>query len=149
MKSLFSPEAQSEILDRLETLTPNSEPQWGSMDVAQMLKHVKTTLKIATGEVSLRTPPWYKKVLFSLMKSTLYNDKPWKKNLPTARKLKMTQPEDFAKEKMELKATIDDFLQLSFPDGKKTHPIFGTFTKEQWGKMQYKHLNHHFTQFGA
>lgn len=29
------------------------------------------------------------------------------------------------------------------------HPVFGDFTKDQWGIMQWKHLNHHFEQFGV
>ncbi len=29
------------------------------------------------------------------------------------------------------------------------HPVFGKFTKEQYGKMNYKHLDHHLTQFGV
>ncbi|MCF6222561.1 MAG: hypothetical protein L3J34_02410 [Flavobacteriaceae bacterium] len=26
--------------------------------------------------------------------------------------------------------------------------MFGEFTAKQWGKMQYKHLDHHLKQFG-
>ena len=29
------------------------------------------------------------------------------------------------------------------------HPMFGKFTMEQWGKMEYKHLDHHLRQFGV
>ncbi|WP_224489024.1 DUF1569 domain-containing protein [Robertkochia flava] len=149
MRSLFETDALEDILNRLEKLSPEAQPEWGSMSVAQMLKHLKTTLKVATGEVTLRTPPFYKKVLFRLFKSSLYNDTPWKKNLPTARKLKMTEPEDFEVQKKELKETITTFLNISFPDGKREHPVFGTFTKQQWGQSQYKHFDHHLRQFGV
>ena len=29
------------------------------------------------------------------------------------------------------------------------HPIFGAFTHQQWGQLQYKHLDHHLRQFGV
>ena len=29
------------------------------------------------------------------------------------------------------------------------HPVFGSFTPEQWGQMQYKHLDHHLRQFNV
>lgn len=149
MKSLFSTDVKEEILKRMGQLSPESQPAWGSMDVAQMLKHVKTTMKVASGETSLSPPPWYFKLAIPFYRSLLYNDKPWKQNIRTARELRMTKKEDFLLERQELSETIDDFLKLPFPGGKLKHPIFGWFTKEQWGKMQYKHLDHHFRQFGV
>lgn len=149
MRSLFEAEAHQDILDRLHSLTPESTGKWGTMDVAQMLKHVNTTMKIATGEVTLARPPWYKKVMFGLFKSMLYNDRPWKQNLPTAPELKVASTEDFEQEKKALLESIGKFMALPFNGGKMNHPVFGDFTKEQWGKMQYKHLDHHLRQFGA
>lgn len=148
MKSLFESTAKQEILDRLDTLTAETQPQWGSMDAAQMLKHLNATMKIATGEVSIHPPAWHRRILFRLFRSALYNDRPWKKNLPTARELRVADTAAFTTEKDGLLDTMEKFLNLSFPNGKKTHPIFGTFTKAQWGKMQYKHLDHHLRQFG-
>ena len=29
------------------------------------------------------------------------------------------------------------------------HPFFGKLTSEEWGIGMYKHLDHHFRQFGA
>ena len=34
-------------------------------------------------------------------------------------------------------------------DDWQPHPAFGKLSKEQWGKMQYKHLDHHLRQFGV
>ncbi|THD69907.1 DUF1569 domain-containing protein [Robertkochia marina] len=149
MKSLFEPGIKEEIISRMNSLSPGSQPQWGSMDVAQMLKHLKKTMKVATGETQLSQPPWYFKLMMPFYRSLLYNDKPWKQSLPTARELRMTDPENFENEQRELKETINTFLQLPFPDGKLKHPVFGWLSKEQWGKMQYKHLDHHFRQFGV
>jgi len=29
------------------------------------------------------------------------------------------------------------------------HPTFGPLSPEQWGRLCWKHLNHHLTQFGV
>ena len=60
----------------------------------------------------------------------------------------MESKRNFNDEKNHLIALINKAHVLQNEvDGKK-HPVFGEFTAEQWGKMQYKHLNHHFSQFG-
>jgi hypothetical protein len=45
---------------------------------------------------------------------------------------------------------VNKFHQ-SGPDnvGNFPHPFFGIFTKEQWGKAMYKHLDHHLHQFAV
>lgn len=149
MKSLLDKEHHNEILSRLDKLIPESNATWGKMNVAQMLKHVNNTMKIATGEVVIAQPPWHKRVLFSFFKSMLYNDRPWKQNLPTAPELRVASSDDFHIEKTALLSSIEKFTSLPFPGGKMKHPVFGNFTKEQWGKMQYKHLDHHLRQFGV
>ena len=39
MNTLFTSSSLSQILSRIEKLTPNSQRQWGKMNVAQMLAH--------------------------------------------------------------------------------------------------------------
>ena len=39
MKDIFNQMDVGEILNRIDQLSPNSKPQWGKMDVAQMLSH--------------------------------------------------------------------------------------------------------------
>ncbi len=149
MKSLFSDEAVAEIKTRIEELQAENNPQWGEMNASQMLAHCKFPILVALGEIRLEKPNVFKKLLFSLFKSSLYNDKPWKKNLPTTKIFIVTDEKDFNFEKTELLKEISDFhnkkTQIDWPP----HPLFGSFTQEQWGKMQYKHLDHHLTQFAV
>ena len=149
MKSLFDREAYNEIMQRMGTLTPQSERQWGKMDVAQMLAHCKEAFKVPLSDKKM--PRMFMGVLMAWMfKSKLYNDDPWKKNLPTAPNFIIKDERDFGGEKGELSDMIKRFHEAG-PDnvGKFPHPFFGTFTKEQWGKSMYKHLDHHLRQFGA
>lgn len=149
MKSLFSDEAEAEIKSRIEKLQTDQSPVWGKMNSSQMLVHCKFPLEVALGELQLEKPNVFKRLLFSMFKSSLYNDKPWKQNLPTAPEFVVSSEKDFNTEKAELLSEIEKFhakkTQASWPP----HPMFGKFTNEQWGKMQYKHLDHHLKQFGV
>ena len=149
MQSLFNPEAYKEIKDRLNSLTPEAEKQWGKMTVSQMLHHCQKPILIALEKETISKPPFLIRFAMKLMKPMLYNDKPWKKGLPTAKELEVTQPKDFSNEKQQLDLLIEDFHGHNSKEEWRPHPVFGTFTKEQWGKMQYKHLDHHLTQFNV
>lgn len=149
MQSLFNPIAYKEIKDRLNSLIPEAEKQWGKMTVSQMLHHCQKPILIALERETISKPPFLIRFAMKLMKPMLYNDKPWKKGLPTAKELEVTQPKDFSNEKQQLGLLIEDFHGHSNKEEWRPHPIFGTFTKEQWGKMQYKHLDHHLTQFNV
>ncbi|MBC7523286.1 MAG: DUF1569 domain-containing protein [Flavobacterium sp.] len=74
----------------------------------------------------------------------------FKKNLPTAKEFKITFELDFEKEKANLKAKIYELGQKGEDVIKvKTHPFFGKMSPSEWGVLFYKHLDHHFKQFGV
>ncbi|MEM7185727.1 MAG: DUF1569 domain-containing protein [Bacteroidota bacterium] len=147
MKSLFEAEAYSEIRNRLNQISENTEAQWGKMTPGQMMKHCQMPLNIILGKNDYGLKPnWLMKVLF---KKSFYSDKLWRKNLPTAPGFKITETVNFANEKAGLEQLLDEFDGQRARDDWGPHPAFGKFTKEQWGKMQYKHLDHHFRQFGV
>jgi len=148
MKSLFNPDAHQEILDRIEKLNENTSPQWGKMSVDQMLKHCQAPLEVAIGNKQLNSKIGFmKKLLFKAFKPTMYNDKLWNQNIPTAKEYVIMQNHDFNTEKEKLKKVINEFSTLKTKTNWPKHPFFGNFNTEQWGKLQYKHLDHHFRQF--
>jgi len=149
MKNLFDREAFDEIMRRMSALTPETQRQWGKMDVSQMLAHCKEAFKVPLSDKKI--PRMFLGLLLGwMMKSKLYNDEPWKKNLPTAPNFIIRDQRDFNAEKKELSEMISRFHQAGPENvGRFPHPFFGTFTKEQWGKSMYKHLDHHLKQFGA
>ena len=150
MNTLFNTETQQDILNRINNLNEKSQPNWGKMDVAQMLVHCQKPLEVANGNLQLNTKIGFaKKLLFKLFKSSMYNDKSWQKNLGTVREFKITEAQEFAIQKDKLINIISEFSQLKNKTNWPTHPLFGDFNTEQWGKMQYKHLDHHLTQFGV
>lgn len=46
MKNIFKKEVSQEIIQRINNLTNNSKPQWGKMNVAQMLAHLNVQYEI-------------------------------------------------------------------------------------------------------
>jgi hypothetical protein len=146
MKSLFDENNCNEILNRLYKTNENMKPEWGKMNVSQMLFHCQLPLKIALKSEPIKSSfnPFMR-----FFKKSLYNDKPWRKNLPTAKSFKITEDKNFKKEKEALESMIVAFQAKRNQTKWNPHPIFGEFTSEQWGKMQYKHLDHHFRQFGV
>ncbi|MCB0456946.1 MAG: DUF1569 domain-containing protein [Flavobacteriaceae bacterium] len=146
MKSLLEEDGYKNIKERLALLTQNSEKQWGKMTHGQMVNHCQFPLKIAIkNEV---TKPTFNPVAF-FFKKMLYNDKPWRKGLPTAKQLRILEEKDFDEEKKKLEELIESFYNLKDRNEWNPHPMFGKFTKQQWGQMQYKHLDHHLRQFGV
>lgn len=146
MKSLFETESFTAIKNRLNTLKPENERKWGKMEIGQMLNHCQHPLNVSLGKGTIKKQ--YFPLAF-LFKKSLYNDKPWKHGLPTAKSFKITDSKEFEREKAILEKLIDEFHNKKNNTQWEPHPLFGKFTSQQWGKMQYKHLDHHLKQFGA
>ena len=149
MKNLFDTEVYREVKLRIDALSPQSGRLWGKMDVSQMLAHCKATFMVPLSNKELpRT--FIGRLLGWMIKAKLYNDIPWKKNLPTSPAFIVKDTRNFEKEKEELIKLVDSFYNAG-PDGisKFPHPFFGSFTPEQWGQSMYKHLDHHLQQFGV
>ena len=149
MKSIFDPSTYEELLGRIELLNPDTQPQWGKMDVAQMLCHCQYPLEVAMGKKDIKKPGPVMRLIYKSFKSAMYNDTPWKKNVKTPREYKVVSDKDFTREKAKLNELISEFHDLRSREEWDPHPAFGRFTPEQWGMLQYKHLDHHLRQFGV
>lgn len=147
MKSLFEESTLQEIQNRIQNLSTESTPAWGKMDAAQMFHHCQFPLKIALKKDHPSLKPSLLAKLF--FKKSLYNDNAWKKNLPTHSKLKVVDSKEFEQEKETLLELVTEFYNERNKTEWEPHPMFGKFTNQQWGQMQYKHLDHHLQQFSV
>ncbi len=149
MESLYDTNTYERINSRLSRLNPASRPTWGKMDVGQMLQHCSRTFKFALSDKP--TPRSLMGILMGwAFKKQLYNETAWKQGLPTAPQLRVTDKRNFDEELKNLQKNITEFYTRGpGKTGMFPHPMFGRFTKEQWGQMMYKHLDHHFRQFGV
>lgn len=146
MKSIFEENTYNEVLQRIDALHENSERQWGKMTVGQMAWHCQFPLVIGIKNKHKGNGNLFVRLFF---KKQMYTDKPFRKNLPTAPNLKAKEVKDITSEKGKLRQLVTDFYECRTRTEWNPHPLFGKFTPEQWGKVQYKHLDHHLTQFGV
>jgi len=147
IRDLFDPTVKQDIIDRINKLTPQTQRQWGKMDVAQMLAHVQMPIHIAFGTHQPKGS-FLLRLIGPLFKSKLWDDKPYKHSLPTDPTFIMTgNAKDFEKEKATLLNLINSFTENNLIS--EQHPIFGKLTKENWSKATWKHLDHHLKQFGV
>lgn len=147
MENIFDINTHNKVVDRVQSLIESSEAQWGRMSVDQMLHHCQGPLHIILEKNTYGLKPsWFAKTFF---KKSMYSDKLWKKNLPTLKAFRETESYDFEEEKGKLLDLINELGTHRDKSEWQEHPTFGYFTPEQWGKMHYKHLDHHLRQFGA
>ena len=149
MKNLFEKEGTDEVLSRIETLRPDSQRQWGKMDVAQMMAHCSAAIDMAAARIN---PPrmLIGRLIGAMVKPIYTNEKPFSKNNPTDKKLVVSDQRDFLREQQQLKHKVRQFYEGG--EGQCTrhpHPFFGPLTPQAWSRGMYKHLDHHLRQFGA
>lgn len=149
MKNLLEEDAYEEITRRLQSLQPGAQPQWGKMTAAQMMAHVQKTFKVAMSDKPMPRM-MIGRLIGWMIKPKLYNQTPWKQNLPTSPDFIIRDQRDFNEEMLGLLTAIDKFHDAG-PEGigRYPHPMFGKFTKQQWGQSMYKHLDHHLQQFAV
>ena len=150
MKNIFDQTIHSEVVARIHQLSVESKPQWGKMNVAQMLAHCSVTYEMIYdgNHPSARGVKKFMMKLF--VKKIVVGDKPYKKNSQTAAHFKITDSKEFETEKKRLIDYMNRTYDLGEKhfDGKASNS-FGTLTSQEWNNMFYKHLDHHLTQFGV
>jgi len=149
LDSLFNHQHADSLLNRLDKLNESSPALWGKMKVDQMLAHCQQPLKMALGKLSLK--PNLIGILFGkLVYKMISGDKEFKKNLPTPKEFIIRESQDFEINKKKLIELISRFPKHG-PLGltTKPHPFFGKLTPHEWDALQWKHLDHHFRQFGV
>jgi Protein of unknown function (DUF1569) len=149
--NLFNPTKRAELITRVNLLTPESKALWGKMSVSEMLCHCLDGNKMALGLI----PPTDKSNFFTrnLVKYLVVYVVPIPKGAPAAPEINPhkqgTKPQNFEKERQLLIDDINNFGNLTAEDFKGRHHIFGKLTANQWGRLGYKHLDHHLKQFGG
>jgi hypothetical protein len=149
MNSLFESNSAAGIIYRLAKLHPNTKSLWGKMNVSQMLAHCQVPLQAALGEKQFKRT-FFGFVFGRIGKRQMLKAGPFKKNLPTDPRFIVKDDRDFEKEKKQLQVLVHKFA-IANPDmiAQKRHPFFGNMTQDEWGLLQWKHLDHHLKQFGV
>jgi len=146
--SLWEEAPRRELLDRLARLGAEARPGWGRMNAPQMITHVNDQFRMALGDlptVPKRTPFRYP-VVNSLVAYVL----PWPKGAPTAPELLMRIDQStWSTEVATFRDLLQRFAALPPETAWPVHPAFGKLSRKAWGKLGYRHTDHHFRQFGV
>ena len=145
MKSIFDKTTRDELIIRINALDENSRPQWGKMNVYQMLKHCTLWEEMLLGKKQYRQS-FLGRLFGKIALKSMLKDEPMKLNLPTVPSFKISGNGDVTTAKAEWVNLIGEHGQKK--SSGFVHPFFGKLTQEQAGKMAYKHIDHHLKQFG-
>ena len=144
---LHDPGRGEELARRVRALTRDMTPRWGKMSVDQMLHHCNLVLMESlgehTGERNIKGLPQ------ALVRWAIIG-LPWGKSAPTRPDLFVRQGEhyDFDAEHARCLSMIERFLAQPM-DAPWPRAANFPMTGRHWSRLQYKHLNHHLTQFGV
>lgn len=143
MKTLLNSEDYQQILKRLNSLDGTENRLWGKLSESQMLEHCRRQIEMEIG--CIPTKAMFPAPIQWLAKVTFGYYIPWPRNLMTANEMIIEDESEFQEELNRLKETLHIFMAAS-----QFHPhsIFGSMSKQDWGKIIYKHLDHHLKQFG-
>ena len=136
------------ILRRFERLPPDARPQWGKLDAPRMVTHVTDAVRASIGELTL-TPAKISPLRYWPINVLVMFYAPWPKSAPTAPELLTRRPTAWADELQTLRAAIDRFTARGVNSQFPQHVAFGRLTGAQWGRLTYRHLDHHLRQFGV
>lgn len=150
LPSIYDKSVVQDLINRINKLTPASQPKWGKMNVAKMLAHSNVTYEYVFDERNDKPNFIAKLFLKNFVKNMVVSETPYKQNERTGPAFIIADERDFEKEKTRLINYINRTLEkgASFFEGKES-VSFGVMTATEWNNLMYKHINHHLQQFGV
>lgn len=144
-------QSTNELIQRFEQLQADASPLWGKMNPTEMLAHCTAAIKMAFGEIpaKVRFSPWKASIarLLFIEWFAFPKDSPTAPELDPNKKLKQIGP--FHDEKEILIQHLNRMNNTPSDFSFGMHPLFRQMDRKQWGKLIYKHLDHHLRQFGV
>ena len=145
-RTLLDPDVERDLTARLQNLSAASRGKWGRMSVSQMLRHLAAALRMSTGD--LEVPPRHGLLRRFPIKQLIVFILPFPKDAPTSPALLSTESLDFEAERSTVRDLLCSFAKRNvakWPD----HPAFGALSRDEWGILVWKHVDHHLRQFGV
>jgi hypothetical protein len=148
--NIFDLDDCEKAIERINRLTRLTEPQWGIMNVGQMLAHLNVSYEMVY-ENKHPKPNFLKKFfLKKFVKNIVVSEVPYKHNSKTAPAFVIKENKNFDAEKRRLINYIRKTQELGEEHFHNKESLsFGPLTKTEWNNMFGKHLHHHLTQFGV
>lgn len=148
MKTVFDKATRDELINRINSLNENSRPQWGKMNIYQMMKHCTLWEEMLSGEIKCKQAFIGRVFGKMVLKRLLKDESPLKHSTPTSPELRVPESDgDITSQKAKWIALLEKNTQAS--NTGFLHPFFGHMTREQVGYLAYKHIDHHLRQFNS
>jgi hypothetical protein len=149
MKTIFDKSTRDELIARIQALSPKSQPQWGKMNLYQMLKHCALWDEWMQGKRKYERRAFLGRIFGRMaLKNSLKDDGPMMRNAMTLPELKIPEETgDCECRKTRWITAIEEYAKFSNPGF--VHYFFGKMTEEQMGYFAYKHADHHLRQFNG
>jgi len=148
--NIFKEPDYESIVKRVENLRRETRSVWGKMNLLQMLEHCSLQLQLALGMIQQSTFEGPSIMRTNLGRWLALYAMPWSKNLRTPSKMNMhlnnTPVPDFENAKEQLLELLNE---VKTSQELKPHPFFGPMSQKDWGRLIWKHLDHHLKQFGG
>lgn len=150
LPNIFSKEVSEGVIDRINSLSPSTQPLWGKMNVAQMFAHCCVAYEMVYTDKHPQPGFFMGFILKNFVKRMVVSPKPYPKSSKTAPAFLVSDEKDFEAEKQRLIDYIreTEVLGSYIFDGKKSLS-FGHLSANEWNNMFYKHIDHHLKQFGV
>lgn len=147
---MFTTIGAENMIARINNLAYGKNPQWGKMNVAQMLAHCCVTYEFVYDNKHPKPSAMARFLMKLFVKPQVVGDKPYPRNSRTAPAFLVPAIQDFEEQKKRLINYITRTQQLGEQhfEGKESLS-FGNLTSKEWNTMFAKHLDHHLTQFGV
>jgi len=146
MPTLLNATDREALLQRLRQLQPSSKPRWGTFTAPRMVCHLADSLRVGFGDLSAKridTFPRRTLIKWLVVYSPLT---PPPGKIQTAPEMLTTGPTTWAKDV----ATVEELIRrMATTSMSAAHPFFGPLTHEGWGRLTWKHFDHHLRQFGC
>ncbi len=148
--NIFTDLPFAQTVKRINSLTANAPRKWGTMSAAQMLRHCRSQIDfILSPSDDVKIYPTMMR--FAPVRWLALYGIPWPKNSKTAPEMdvnkKLTDTTDFENEKHLMLEALGKLYHAEHVEA--IHPLFGKMGKENWGRVVWKHLDHHLRQFGV
>jgi hypothetical protein len=136
------------IYDRVANIEPGAQRQWGKMNVIQMLNHLKVATGSALNAYSLKDESSFlSRTIIKFIALRVLKHLPKNAKAPEGFKIEMDNALDFNTEKEQVLNILKKAYSSSYHSFH--HPLFGTMSRQLWGRLIYRHFDHHLRQFAS
>jgi hypothetical protein len=146
LQTLLDEASRRALLERLHRVRSDARPLWGSLDAPRMVCHLADQLRVALGE--LPSKPVHNWLSRTLVKHLVVNTTlaAPRGKVRTAPEMLSTPPTGWEADLAACEALVE---RVARGTARGEHPMFGPLSPQEWGRLCWKHMDHHLVQFGV